>query len=596
MSLDLQTTAWDNSNVYKDFKDPQITKDLETVSEQTESLKPLADKFEQFNYDYEMIPLARKAYRINLDLKVTLQTLGSYAYTATTVNSKHQEAKELFGRVTKLTASLQKTIKPLQIYLLRAPKEYLDQFLEDESVNESRFQLRHAKKHEAFLLSVPEETLIEGLSVDGLHAWGQLYRDISGAIQVNIKGQMVGLAEAANMTMQEDRSLREEAYRGINEAWSKNEIPAAAILNSINGWRTETYLVRSKKKELHFLDGSCHGQRIERKTLDTMMETTLERKDLGQKAIRLMAKEFRIEKLSPWDLSAPYPSKRDDQKITFPRGMGMIIQAFENFDPEMAAFAKMMFDKKWIDSSPSENRASGAYCTGFLKVREPRVFITFEGSMSNVITLAHEIGHAYHSWVMRDLKPTETNYSMPLAETASIFAETLVRDFILENSKTVEEKKAILWQDLESAAALLINIPSRFEFEKRFMEARKEKVLSPDEIKTLMSESWATWYGDTLTEYNDMFWASKLHFTLTGQPFYNYTYLFGYLFSLSIYSRRFDEGKNFKTSYIELLRDTGIMTAEEVVKKHLKDDLGQKKFWLNSFSIVEKSINHYEKL
>lgn len=276
--------------------------------------------------------------------------------------------------------------------------------------------------------------------------------------------------------------------------------------------------------------------------------------------------------------------------------MDIVMQAFGNFSPEMADFAKLMHDKRWIDSTPTPNRGSGAYCTKFASNREPRVFMTFDGTMSNVMTLAHELGHAYHNWIMKDLKLGQSSYPSTLAETASIFAETLVRDAILENSKSLEEKKTILWQEVESAASFMINIPARFEFEKNFLEVRNKKNLTVPETKELSRQSWEMWYEDTLTEYNQMFWASKLHFSMTHMSFYNYPYLFGYLFSLGIYSKKNELGSKFKDLYLNVLLDTGSMTAEDLIQKHFNEDISKKDFWMSSFGIVKKSIDTFEAL
>ena len=601
----LQTTTWDNSQVYKNFQNPKIQSDLETVVTKTTMLEskmsifrdliPKIDSTDSAQLE-ETIPLARESYRQYLDMTALLFNIGTYAHSAVSVNSLDYAAKDLSTKVTSMLAKLNKTTKPLSLFLQRSPETYLNQFLKDESVNEMAFALQHQIKQKDYLLSNNEEVLLEGHSVDGYHAWAKLYSDIAGSMKVQMNGQELDLATASNSLFQGTTKTREVAYRAINQAWQKNEIPASAILNSIYGWRLENYQARSSKKELHYLDQTCHGQKISRKTLDALMNTTFDQRHIGHQAINLMAQELGVTQLGPWDLLAPYPHEKASNKTTFPEAMEIVIDAFKKFDPDMADFAKMMFEKRWIDSTPSSNRASGAYCTGFAISREPRVFITYDGSQKNIITLAHEIGHAYHNWVMKDLKLGETRYPSTLAETASIFAETLVRDAILENSKSKDEKKAILWQDIEAAATFLINIPARFEFEKRFLDLRKNKVLNAPEIKELCKQSWKHWYGDTLTEQNEMFWASKLHFSMSYMSFYNYPYLFGYLFSLGIYAKKQEMGAQFKKLYLDILKDTGRMTAEDLIQKHLKEDITSSAFWMKPMKIVEKSVNAYKAL
>lgn len=605
MENTLQTISWDNSNIYQNFQDPQILKDLLNSEQDIAALKLKVSIFEELLPEVETkpltelcetIPLAREAYRLGLDVSVQLMTLATYGHTASTVNSLNYDAKDLANKSTRLFSQLNKTLKPLQLFLQRAPSAYLDQFLDDPRVDEMAFSLRYVSSQKDFLLSVSEEVLLEGLSVDGLQAWGKLYSDIAGAMKVSINEKEIGLAEASNILFTENRNDREMAYRSINKAWQQNELSAAAILNSINGWRLETNQTRSKKRELHYLDDSCHKQKISRTTLDTLMQTTFEHRHIGHQALRLMAQEMRVEKLGPWDLLAAYPAKTGGSPISFPEAMEIVIHSFGSFSSDMADFAKHAYDKRWIDATPTANRGSGAYCTGFAATREPRVFVTYDGSMKNVITLAHELGHAYHSWVMKDLKLGQTHYPSTLAETASIFAETLVRETILAKAKTNEEKKTILWQELDSASGLLVNIPARFEFERQFVDLRKTKTLSVPEIKSLNIKAWQHWYGDTLSEYNEMFWASKLHFSMATRSFYNYPYLFGYLFSLGIYAKKETGGENFKRLYLDILKDTGSMTAEDLILKHFNEDISKKDFWVKSLQIVEKSVTAFKNL
>lgn len=604
MKNDLQTISWDNSNIYLNFQDPKINQDIKKIEDNTNYLKTKITVFENLVPQLETkkiteleesIPLARECYRLILDTRIMIYTLSTFANTAASVNSLNYDAKNLSGKTQQLNANIGKVAKPLDLFLLRAPQAYLDNFLNDETVKEANFYLNYAKKEQDFLLSVSEEVLLEGHGVDGYHAWGNLYKEISGAMKVNVEGKQLGLADASNILFGDDATKRQTAYRAINESWNQNAISSAAVLNALSGWRLENNRSRSKKTELHYLDKSCHTQKITRETLNTLMQTTYEQRHIGQDALKLMAKEMKIETLGPWDILAPYPAKTT-HKIPFPEAMKMICAAFETFNPDLATFAQMMVDKKWIDATPSENRASGAHCTGFASAREPRVFITYEGSMKNIITLAHEIGHAYHSWVMRDMKFMETSYSSCLAETASIFAETLVRDYLLQNAKTTEDKKAILWQEIESAATFLVNIPARFEFEKQMLELRKTKTISVPEFKELNKKAWQAWYEDSLTEYNEMFWASKMHFSMSYISFYNYPYLFGYLFSLGIYAKKDEYGDKFKSLYINILRDTGTMTAEGLIKKYFNEDISKKDFWLKSIKVVEHAVNQFKAL
>ena len=309
-----------------------------------------------------------------------------------------------------------------------------------------------------------------------------------------------------------------------------------------------------------------------------------------------MAKVLGQKRMNPWDVMAPPPAVGNSEEISFDDAIALIAKAFNHLTPKMGDFAIMMAEKGWIDGKPTPNRSTGAYCTKFSDPKEPRIFLTYEGTMTNVLTLAHELGHAWHNWVMKDLSSMQSRYPMTLAETASIFAETLVRDALTQQATTPQQQLEIAWQDAQEAAIMLLNIPARFEFEKRLVEARKVGALRPAQLCNLMNQSWEKWFETSLSQYDDLFWASKLHFSISSLGFYNYPYLFGYLFSLGIYAQQANYGDQFNQRYTDLLRDTGIMTAEDVVQKHLKKDLSQPKFWEDSLGIVEASVAHFEAL
>ncbi|MFA6238154.1 MAG: M3 family oligoendopeptidase [Bacteriovorax sp.] len=590
MSQDLQNSSWDNSNVYTTLSDPKLASDMGVV---LKNLQTIDDK--KNATDLETV---KSIYRLYLDTCMTLHSMLTFGNCMTSVNALDYAAKSFLDKTNKTYIDVSKSFKPIQLLVLRSSEEFYKAFLDDPRTAGLDFILGKERERNDFLLSDNEEVLLTGFSTDGLSAWGKLYSDISGAMKINVDGVVMGLSGASNILGLDDRKKRESAFRAINAGWRENEIAANAILNSINGWRNENCNARSTKKELHYLDSACHSAHITRATLDTLMETTYNKRSIGQEVLKISAAELGTERLGPWDLLAPAPTKNKTKTstISYPEAMNIIEKAFNEVDPSMGAFARMMEEKKWIDCATTENRAPGAYCTKFAAQKEPRVFMTYDGSMKSVITLAHEIGHAYHTWVMRDLDWSHTFYPMTLAETASIFAETTVRDYFVKHSSDQAELKSILWQDIQSAQSFLINIPARFEFEKRFVEKRKINFVSVPETKELISESLKHWYGETLSEYDEMFWASKLHFHMSGRSFYNYPYLFGYLFSMGVYAKKAEFGADFHPRYVALLMDTGRMKAEELVMKHFNEDITKEDFWLKSISIVEKTLAKYKSL
>ena len=222
--------------------------------------------------------------------------------------------------------------------------------------------------------------------------------------------------------------------------------------------------------------------------------------------------------------------------------------------------------------------------------------MTWGNSMSDVLTLAHELGHAFHSWVMRDMPYSLSHYPMTLAETASIFAESVVRDELFAAAESSYEKRLMLFEEMSSALGFLVNIPVRYEFERDFYQQRAAGELGVGALRELMSATWSRWYGDSMSQADDLFWASKLHFSIADVSFYNYPYLFGYLFSKGVYSQRAQRGDTFYPDYIKLLRATGSMSAEELAREYLQVDLAKPDFWQASIDIASAQIDAFEQL
>ncbi|WP_429040185.1 M3 family oligoendopeptidase [Aeromonas media] len=533
---------------------------------------------------------ARRIREIGWNIAVLAACTGSQ-------DARDPLAKQLASRARALNADLFKTLAPIEDLMLGLPEAEFEQLMQDPLLGEEEYRLRHERRLQDQRLPVEAEQLVIGLGTDGLHAWGNLYNDLVGKIRLVIDGREMGLAEASNLLSSPDRALRKEAFDAISAGWEGEQETVAAILNALNGWRLELSRQRGKVRILDALDLSCHQSHIERTTLDTLMQETWQARHLGQRALGLMARRLGIEELGPEDLFAPPPAS-SHRSIPFEEAIEIIALAFTGFDPEMGEFARMMAERGWIDAAPTPNRRTGAYCTKFADPVEPRVFITYAGTMDNVITLAHELGHAWHNWLIRDLPMSQRSYPMTLAETASIFAETLVRSALFEQARSAEERQAIAWAEADGAATFLVNIPARFDFEQALVAEREQGYASSARLKALTDEAWGRWYEKSLGRYHPMFWAAKAHFSIAGFGFYNYPYLFGYLFSLGVYqqliSRQAAGEQDVAQAYRALLRDTGRMSAEELVVKHLGQDIREAAFWQGSLALVAAAVDRFE--
>jgi oligoendopeptidase F len=597
-------SRWDNTRFFSASDDPAIATtveslkaDVEALSDACQPLAVLVDAQRQPTLaDYaQLVDDLDSIYQQQVAIARKLRNTIMFVQSCLSVNARDAAAGTWLPTLQQLGAQMQNALHPMYGFLARADDSLIEQLNNHENLGDLAFKLAQLREMKDQLLPVEQEQLLTGFAVTGLHGWGNLYKNLAGTLKCQVGNETLGLAAAANQLANPDRGTREQAWRGINQAWTDQEQSVAAILNNINGWRIEEAGKRSHTRKVHYLDKSCHSSRISRATLDTMMAATFEHRALPQNALKMMAKALGTEQLGPWDLMAPAPVQGAGS-IDFSTAIDTIAASFSQFSKPMGDFAIEMAERGWIDSEPTENRSTGAYCGAFADPRQPRIFITYDGSMGNVITLAHELGHAWHNRVMESLPEVRTEYPMTLAETASIFAETLVRESLLENASDDKQRLEILWAEAETAAALMLNIPARFEFEKRLVDARTSQFLTPDILRDNMRESWQLWYDDSLSEYDDMFWASKLHFSISGFGFYNYPYLFGYLFSLGIYSQREQFGDDFESRYRQILCDTGSMTAEALVQKHLQKDIRDAQFWNDSIAIIDRQLAKFSDL
>ena len=593
----MTTPSWDLSIAYRGLDDAKIEKDIELIQQCIELLHLHVEK-------RHIILAMQNAIQTSEAAGTLLSTINTFANCHASVDATHTEAKALLGRVAKLNSEMSQAFSPYEDTLIHAEPEFIDAVLEHESADVAgqRFAIESSRKLASSRLSVAEEQLLAAMKVDGRDAWGRLYDNLTGSLKLSLKldgeEEALGFSQAASLLYGSEFDKQEPAWRAVQGAMKTHQESFASILNALAGWRLTENKKRSKISNVHFLDPSLHGSRIVPETLDTMMSVAKANREVGQKAGLLMAKVHGLDELKPWNQLAAMPPLGDAESKVYPfdEAIEVIKTAFAEVNPEMADFVALMVENGWIDAAPSANKRLGAYCTKFAATRTPLVFMTWNGSRSDLMTLAHELGHAFHNWIMKDMPLCRTRYPMTLAETASIFAENIVRDYLLKQAQTRNEKLEMLWEELSSSLALMINIPVRFEFEKAFYEQREKGELTAQQLCDLMEHTWKEWYGDAMTEADPYFWASKLHFSISQVSFYNYPYLFGYLFSKGVYAQRDAKGEQFYDDYVSLLRDTGSMMAEEVVQKHLGMDLTKADFWQQSIDMVKVQIDEFERL
>ncbi|WP_059049443.1 M3 family oligoendopeptidase [Paenibacillus senegalimassiliensis] len=519
------------------------------------------------------------------DVDARLFEVFSFIGCLTAQDQHDKKAVQLNAKATSLQASFENVLTLFWNVLSLTGDEVWEAWMKREEIAPVSFALSEKRSLAREKLAPELETLVSDLSVDGYHGWGQHYDTIVTNVTVPFEDadgnvELLSVGQAANKLDSPDRSVRERAFASWEEAWSKSADFCADTLNRLAGFRLKLYERRGWD---NILKEPLALNRMSDQTLTAMWKVIEDSKPTFVAYLERKAKLMGLDKLSWNDVDAPLGQVSG--KVTYEQGALDIVEQFRKFSPKLADFAVQAFDKRWIEAEDRPGKRPGGFCTSLPKSKQTRIFMTFGGTVSNVYTLAHELGHAYHQSVMEDLPFLNQNYAMNVAETASTFAEMILADAFVKGAATKEEQIVLLADKIQNSVSFYMNIHARFLFETRFYAKRKEGVLEAKELSELMEEAQREAYHNVLDSYHPHFWASKLHFYITDVPFYNFPYTFGYMFSTGIYAMAMREGEGFAAKYDALLQDTGRMTVEELALKHLGVDLTQPDFWQDAMAI-----------
>jgi oligoendopeptidase F len=443
------------------------------------------------------------------------------------------------------------------------------------------------------------ESLAADLNVNGLHAWGRLYDTLTGKMEFQMTfpdghKETVPMSRRRALMSEPDRQVREAAFHDGQKPWNDHATTLAAALNGIAGTRHSLY---GRRNIPHFLDTPLFDGGMSRQSLDAMLEAIHANIELPRRALRKAAKLQGTSALHYFDLEAPQIAAPEEKPLDWDEACKTVDQAFSAAYPKLGAYFREMLSNRWIEAQPRAGKRPGAFCTGSQFKHEERVYMTFHETVHDMVTLAHEVGHAWHSCVLRPARSFAANYPMTLAETASNFGEMILLSGLMNDPGITEATKAyLLDQEMLRAHAYLINIPMRYEFEKAFYTERAAGEVSVSRLSELMSQAQRQMYGDTLLPdgTDPMFWAYKMHFFISGISFYNFPYVFGYLLSQALFARFKAEGPSFLPRYEAFLSMTGSATCEEVVKQTLGEDLTRPEFWATAVKAMEPSLIAYE--
>jgi pepF/M3 family oligoendopeptidase len=458
---------------------------------------------------------------------------------------------------------------------------------------EHAFALQQAQRYASHQMSPAEEDLAADLNTSAGTAWARLHSNITSQIVTPFEQDgainEITMSMLRTMAFDPDREVRRRAYETELAAWEKVAVPLAAALNSIKG---EVNTLSRRRGWASPLDASLLGNSIDRQTLDAMLEAARESFPDFRRYLRAKAHAIGAPALAWYDLFAPVGTS--GKAWEYDAATDFIVEQFGSYSSRLSEFAARAFREQWIDAEPRPGKRDGAFCM-WLRRDESRVFSNFRPSFNGVSTLAHELGHAYHNLNLYGRTMLQRAMPMTLAETASIFCETIIRQAALAQADRQEEI-AILEASLQGSCQVVVDISSRFLFEQSVFERRQQRELSVDEFKQLMIEAQQATYGDGLDQsvLHPFMWAVKGHYYST-RSFYNYPYMFGLLFGLGLYARYQHDPEAFKAGYDDLLSSTGMADATTLAQR-FGIELRTIEFWRSSLDVIRGNIDRFEQL
>ena len=583
---------WDLESIFAGGSSSEsLQQELQQISTKMKEFHQLVDAFTP-NAENQVEALT-EILTVHEEIQKSFTECGSFIEALNSANIHDQQAKLLTGQLYSNLPAFQLATTILNKKFASYSEEEWQNLMTHFS--QIAFRLSEMRRDGQELLDEQSENIINTLALDGQSAWSQHYDTIVASIQIPFNGEMLSAGQAFNTMMSsQDKAVRQELFEKWEQAWSEKADIFADTLNHLDGFRLNNYKLHGIDD---FLKQPLEYNRLDKETLDMMWGTIQKNKQPIIDFLTRKAQLFGKDKMDWQDQDAPIVlGDFEERRYTFDQAADFIVENFKKFSPKMSEFAQMAFDKAWIEAEDRPGKRPGGYCTSLPNSQESRIFMTYGESVNEVSTLAHELGHAFHSHVMWDLPTLNQDYAMNVAETASTFAELIVADATLKEAKTDEEKINLLDVKLQNAIAMFMNIHARFIFESNFYAARQKGLVATDEITRLMVEAQKEAYINGLGSYHPHFWAAKLHFFIDEVPFYNFPYTFGYLFSLGIYAKASQHADGFEDQYIALLRDTASMTTEELAKKHLDTDLHQATFWQAGIDMVLKDIATFMEL
>lgn len=584
---------WNLDKLYTSFESKEYVEDLEKLDELIKDFTDWSEK--NLNLPEDAANKIETYLNKLINLTNVFTKLISFASLTSAVDAKNELALKYLDKLQMKYAETAKSFYQFKRFI--ASIEDLDKIIESSQfLKEHRFYLNEIKLSTKYMLSQEEEVLISKMKNTGSKAWAKLQNMVTSTLLVDIEmdGELkkLPLPVVRNMAYSADKTLRKKAYEAELESYKKIEDTSCACLNGIKGEVITLCNLRGYKSPL---EETLIKSRMDEKILKAMFTAIEESLPVFHKYFRKKAELLGHKNGLPfYDLFAPVGKM--NRTFTYEEAREYVVNNFRTFSDKLADFADHAFENQWIDAEPREGKSGGAFCSNLHPIKESRIMANFDGSFSNVITLAHELGHGYHGSCLTEESILNSSYPMPLAETASTFCETIVVNAALEEVGE-EEKLSILESSLQDAGQVIVDIYSRFLFEDAVFERRKDHFLSVKELKDLMIEAQKKAYGNGLDhEYlHPYMWVNKSHYYSAERNYYNFPYAFGLLLSKGLYAKYLEDRKSFVKKYDEFLRETGKNNIADVVKI-MDIDVYSVDFYRNSFKLIEEDIEKFIEL
>lgn len=568
---------WTLEDLYPSFESQEFKQDVEAY-------KALKGKFESLKLE-DSIEGITQVVKLLEESTVLTGRLYNYIHLTLATDTTHETATQVEVQLAGVSADLQATYAKVSKFLGTIQTDITT----DPFLAEYRYYFEEAKKDATHLLSDELEEVLAKMSISGGKAWSQLFDFMWSSAQGEYKGEVVTLSEIRGKAYDSDAEVRKSAYEAELKMYDAIKEPIAFSLNHIKKEVLTTSQLRGFESPLaHTLEAS----RMSRETLDALLEAIREYLPNFRKYLRHKAALLGHENGLPfYDLFAPVGNS--SRTFTVEESKDYLIENFKTFSADLAEMTEEFFDKHYIDFYPRKGKVGGAFCANLPMIKQSRVLTNFTGSLSDVVTLAHELGHAYHGLHIENHRPLNQDYSMPVAETASTFNENIIMNTAIKESSD-EEKIALIESQLQDTTQIIVDIYSRYLFESAVFENREQSFMFSKDLEEMMLSAQKEAYGDGLDQsyLHPYMWACKPHYYSTGLSFYNFPYAFGGLFSKGLYAIYQEQPEGFVEKYQELLRATTVSSVEDTAKV-LGVDVSTPEFWKKALAEVAESIEAF---